>query len=275
MGFSLILKASALRVFYERLVRCSCSEQAFNIPTSVQRYFVNPYAFEYVEAIRKYVGSAQRVLVVGDGGGRDYYSLRLLDKQPVVMDVAIQSIIPDMVIADANSPFPFAPRTFDAVIMAEVIEHLPKDFQALREVRRILKDDGVLVLTVPYFHDAEPTHVRIHSPASIERLLRASGWKITDYIEKGGGLCRLIEWLPLRGLVHAWNGLLWLTKRKTGYQPLYRRVAAVDFWLGRKQNSLHRWSKLYGAFIRCSKAAEVDWSVLNRQAFNNMHIRLS
>lgn len=264
------LKAKAASA-YETLVRRSCSEQPFEIPSLTQRYFINPYAFEYVEAIRRYVGSARRVLIIGDGGGRDYYSLKLLGKQPVVMDIAAQSVIPTMVIADANAPFPFAPKTFDAVIMAEVIEHLPNDFQALREVHRILKDAGTLVLTVPYFHDAEPTHVRIHSPASIERLLKTSGWKITDCVEKGGGLCRLMEWTPLRGLVHLCNALLWVTRGKTAYRPLYLKVAAVDFWLGRKRNSLHRWSKLYGAFIRCSKADSVDWSSLNRKAFENMH----
>jgi len=262
---------AALQDRYEALVRCSCSEQPFEVPSSVQRYFINPYAFEYVQAIRRFVAGARRVLIIGDGGGRDYYSLSLLGKQPVVMDIAVQSVVPAMVLADANAPLPFAPETFDAVVMAEVIEHLPNDCQALREIHKILKDDGALVLTVPYFHDAEPTHVRIHSPASIERLLRASGWRITGYIEKGGGLCRLIEWVPFRAIIHMCNGLLWLMRGKTGYQPLYRKVAAIDFWLERKRNSLHRWWKLWSAFIRCSKGESTDWSLLNRNAFENMH----
>ena len=261
--------------WYERLVESSCSEQPFAIPASVRRQFVNPTAFQCVATIRKYASGARRVLIVGDGGGRDYYSLKLLGRQPIVMDIATQSIIPEIVIADANAPFPFAPRTFDAVIMAEVIEHLPNDFQALSEVRGILKDDGALVLTVPYFHEAEPTHIRIHSPASVERLLRASGWKITDYVERGGGLCRLMEWLPLRVLVHSFNGLFWLTKRKTAYQPLYRGVFAIDAWLGRKCQWVHRWSRSYGAFIRCCKADPVDWVAFNKRAFENMHVTSS
>jgi SAM-dependent methyltransferase len=259
--------------WYERLVECSCSEQPFPVPASVQRQFVNPSAFECVATIRKFVSGAQRVLIVGDGGGRDYYSLKLLGRKPVVMDISNQSIIPEIVIADANAPFPFAPRSFDAVVMAEVLEHLPNDFQALSEIREILRDDGALVLTVPYFHDAEPTHIRVHSPASVERLLRASGWKIIDCAERGGGLCRLIEWLPLRVLVHSFNALLWIWKRKTAYQPLYRAVWAVDRWLGRKCRWVHRWSRSYGALIQCSKAEPVDWVALNRRAFQNMHLK--
>lgn len=260
-----------LRGIYEELVAASCSEQPFPIPTSVQRYFINAYAFEYVKAIRDFVGDAGRILVIGDGGGRDYYSLKLLGKSPIVMDIGPQSIIKEMVIADANQPLPFAPGTFDAAVMAEVLEHLPKDYDALRRMREVTKDGGVLVLTMPYFHDAEPTHIRIHSPASIERLLSAAGWTIDAYIEKGGGLCRIAQWLPFRVTIHGFNALIYKLRGRTAYRALNGRIALFDFWLGRKRNSLHRWSNAYGAFIRCKKSEEVDWSALNSEAFRDMH----
>jgi SAM-dependent methyltransferase len=264
-----------LRTRYEQLVRDSCSEQPFVIPSAVQRYFNNPYAFEYVTAVRRFVGDANRVLVIGDGGGRDYFSLKLLGKTAVVMDIAPQSIIGEMVIADANQPLPFAPGTFDAVVMAEVLEHLPNDFDALRRLHEVTRDGGTLVLTIPYFHDAEPTHVRIHSPASIERILNAAGWTIDAYIEKGGGLARVAQWLPFGFAIHTFNALVYKLRGRTAYRALNSRIAAFDFWLGARRNSLHRWSKLYGAFIRCKKSEEVNWSALNCQAFRDMHRRSS
>lgn len=46
--------------------------------------------------------------------------------------------------------FPYADDTFDAVLFCEIIEHLLKDpVRALLEIRRVLKPDGVLVLTTP------------------------------------------------------------------------------------------------------------------------------
>jgi SAM-dependent methyltransferase len=263
-----------LHAYYETLVRASSSEQEFPIPSVPQRYFNDPYSFQYVSAIRRFVGDAQRVLVIGDGGGRDYYSMKLLGKQAIVMDIAPQSILPDMVIADANAPLPFGPRSFDAVVMAEVVEHLPQDYDALRRIRDIVRDDGCLVLTVPYYHDAEPTHVRIHSPASIERLLRAAGWQIDSYIEKGGGLCRVAGWFPIRMAFHGANYIAFKVRRKTFYQTLNSRIATFDFWLGRSRNSLHRWSKLHGAFIRCAKATPSNWAEMNAHAFQDMHRRV-
>jgi SAM-dependent methyltransferase len=272
----LILKARLkLQERYERLVKASYSEQAFSIPSSVQRYFNNAYGFEYVTGIRHLVGKAERVLIIGDGGGRDYYSLKLLGKRPVVMDVAAQSIIPDLVIADANAPLPFAPRSFQAVIMAEVLEHLLEDYTALRRIRDLVQDDGSLILTIPYHHDAEPTHVRIHSPYSIDRLLQAAGWETLEYIEKGGGLCQLAGWLPVRLSFHVANLIALRFWRKTFYQRMNRYIAVFDFWLGRHRNSVHRWSRLHGAFIKCRKSSPLDCRAKNINAFENFHLKLS
>ncbi|MGH2922130.1 MAG: methyltransferase domain-containing protein, partial [Gaiellaceae bacterium] len=46
--------------------------------------------------------------------------------------------------------FPFEDDSFDVVLFCEIIEHLTSDpLAALREIKRVLKSDGVLVLTTP------------------------------------------------------------------------------------------------------------------------------
>jgi SAM-dependent methyltransferase len=258
---------------YEWLVRASCSEQPFPIPGCAQRFFMNAFAFEYVQGIRRFVGGAQRILVIGDGGGRDYYSLKLLGRRPVAMDVARQSVIPDLVIADANRPLPFAAGTFDAVVMAEVVEHLPEDFGALQRIRDVLMEDGVLVLTVPYYNDSTPTHIRIHSPASVERLLQAAGWEVAGYVEKGRGLSGVAGWAPLRMTFHFANLVSAILCGRTFYLPVNSCIARFDFWLGRRRKSVLRWFGNYGAIIQCRKAQPVDWAAKNAADFENMHIR--
>jgi len=46
-----------------------------------------------------------------------------------------------------NLPFPVA--SYDFVFASNVLEHIPDDVQAIREIRRILKPGGLAVLPVP------------------------------------------------------------------------------------------------------------------------------
>ncbi len=45
----------------------------------------------------------------------------------------------------------FAARSFDAVYMGDVFEHLPNPTEYLQEIRRILKRDGNLIVKCPHF----------------------------------------------------------------------------------------------------------------------------
>ena len=54
----------------------------------------------------------------------------------------------ELVTGDAVA-LPFGDRTFDKVILSEVLEHLPDDLGALREVWRVLRPGGVVAITVP------------------------------------------------------------------------------------------------------------------------------
>lgn len=44
---------------------------------------------------------------------------------------------------------PYASDTFDAVILSEILEHVDDDVAALKEIYRVLKPGGIVVITVP------------------------------------------------------------------------------------------------------------------------------
>lgn len=51
--------------------------------------------------------------------------------------------------ADIMEKLPFKDDFFDGIVMSEVLEHLPDDIKCMKEVRRILKKGGRVVLSVP------------------------------------------------------------------------------------------------------------------------------
>jgi len=86
---------------------------------------------------------------------------------------------------------PFADATFDRVIVAEVLEHVPEDAAAIAEVRRVLKPGGTVAVTVPRwypervcwalseeYHSNPGAHVRIYRGSELRRKLREQGLRL-------------------------------------------------------------------------------------------------
>lgn len=53
---------------------------------------------------------------------------------------------------DTTVPLPFADATFTSITILDVIEHIDEQHELLTECRRLLDDDGVLIVTVPGRH---------------------------------------------------------------------------------------------------------------------------
>lgn len=103
---------------------------------------------------------------------------------------------------DISKRFPFKENTFDAIFAGEIIEHVPDAGFFLDECYRILKRNGLLVLTTPnllafsdrwrmlrgkdpkYYsaHLKEPGHVRLYTFGSIQKHLRSHNFKIDKVV---------------------------------------------------------------------------------------------
>ncbi len=59
--------------------------------------------------------------------------------------------LPDILLAQADIyALPHPDNCFDAVILSEVLEHIERDVDGLREIYRVLKPGGVVAITVPH-----------------------------------------------------------------------------------------------------------------------------
>jgi SAM-dependent methyltransferase len=79
---------------------------------------------------------------------------------------------------------PFRDGVFDGVTSGETLEHLERDADAASEIRRVLREDGVCVITVPALMSLWSTsddyygHLRRYSRDSIGALFRTAGMTV-------------------------------------------------------------------------------------------------
>lgn len=57
--------------------------------------------------------------------------------------------LPNLKVCDLNLPWPYPSEWADVILSVEVIEHLENPWHHFREVKRVLKPGGVLILTIP------------------------------------------------------------------------------------------------------------------------------
>jgi SAM-dependent methyltransferase len=78
---------------------------------------------------------------------------------------------------------PFELGRFDLAASLDVIEHLDDDLAALRELRRVVKPGGTLLVTVPAYqwlwsgHDIVNHHYRRYTRRTLQRVGEQAGWK--------------------------------------------------------------------------------------------------
>jgi len=82
---------------------------------------------------------------------------------------------------------PFGNEEFDLVLCIEVLEHIEKDDLGCREIARVLKPGGRLILSLPYRHWFPSYfrgmgHLRHYTRADVEQILLDAGLTIVDYL---------------------------------------------------------------------------------------------
>lgn len=85
-----------------------------------------------------------------------------------------------MVAADLTA-LPFEDKSFDLIVCSHVLEHIPDDGAALRELRRVLR--GTLLLQTPVNYDQSQT---FEDPAVVDPETRLSLFSQEDHVRVFG-----------------------------------------------------------------------------------------
>jgi SAM-dependent methyltransferase len=160
-----------------------------------------------VDFSRLRVAPGDRLLDLGCGGGRHAFESARRGARVVAVDTdpgelaKVAAVAAGMreagelpagasirtVVGDATR-LPFADGSFDTVIAAEVLEHIPSDQNAMNEIARILRPGGMAAVTVPAwmpericwrlsddYHNVEGGHIRIFTRRELAAKLTRSG----------------------------------------------------------------------------------------------------
>jgi len=127
-----------------------------------------------------------RIADVGCGCGRNLEELPEgfvgigIDASPVAIDFCRKRGV-DACLAMLPNDVPLEPGSFDAVIMADVLEHIDDDSGAAAAAVRLLAPGGVLIATVPALPslwtswDEIHGHKRRYTKATLEKALACDG----------------------------------------------------------------------------------------------------
>jgi SAM-dependent methyltransferase len=176
-------------------------------------------------------------------GNRNVSSYLLANAATKITDYDIASENPEVIVGPLES-MPFENATFDSVLCNAVLEHVSDAEQSIRELARVVRPNGHIVVAVPFlqpFH-ACPTDFRRYTSDGLAALGRRAGldvvcvlpvhsiaqtlgWILWEYAqEKGGRIRRSVAWAVAYTATRLWNSTdTRLVKNANTFQAVFRR----------------------------------------------------
>ncbi|MDR6843315.1 class I SAM-dependent methyltransferase [Pseudoxanthomonas sacheonensis] len=196
----------------------------------------------YQPALDKHTGG--RLLDLGCGKVPFYeaYRAHVTDNVCVDWPGSPHSSLHIDTFCDLSQPLPFDDAQFDTILSSDVIEHLPDPVLAFREMGRLLKPNGKLILNTPFLymlHEVPNDYYR-HTRYSLQRLAALANMEVLELEEIGGFgevfgdlIAKAINLIPGVGtpIAIAWQKML-IALSRTGIWQKARRASAPRFPLG-------------------------------------------
>jgi SAM-dependent methyltransferase len=113
--------------------------------------------------------------------------------------------------------FPFQDKEFDSIVTNQVFEHVFNPAEFLAEINRVLKVNGMLLLTVPFVWDEheQPYDFARYSSFGIKHVLQQHGFTIQQHLKSVN---------DIRVIAQLINGYLY---KKTQHIPTLRKLTTL------------------------------------------------
>ena len=137
-------------------------------------------------ALDRFIGNPERSLAIGVGASREAEMLSKRTRLVAVdrEEIHRRSAEVAMGVQTDAALLPFLNASFDAVFIFDVLEHIEGDDAVLEEIRRVLRPDGALLLTVPAFmflfgrQDRMSDHKRRYRRGKLMQLVSEHGLEV-------------------------------------------------------------------------------------------------
>lgn len=154
------------------------------------------------------------------------------------------------VFCDLTKRLPFNNQEFDTVLLSDVLEHIPTPQCLIREIARILRVDGKLILNVPFaynLHESPHDYFR-YTEFALRRMVEAAGLEVAILQSYGStitvvadGLAKSVCRSPLVGgalaacIQSCASIVLMLTRRINRASTYSSRFPSMYFLVARKR----------------------------------------
>jgi len=268
-----IIKFSMIDKMYNEIKVSFLGPAITIVPEKYRSNFVNlggAYEANYIiwRLLEKGGAREGKVLVAGFFGGRDYFGLLLRGYEVYGFDLVEYPEIERCETGNIEEDLPYPDEAFDAVIMGEVLEHLKYDANALKNVRRVLKMDGLLIVSVPFLHDKTECHIRVHTRLSCKRLLEACGFEVLSIVERPA-IYDIPFWMNWIHHLAGWVSLkIFKALPHKVILPLWSKI---EFNIGLIYNPLRHLSRSHGGYYLSRKlpTGTFDYLSANREEFGD------
>jgi 2-polyprenyl-3-methyl-5-hydroxy-6-metoxy-1,4-benzoquinol methylase len=176
----------------------------------IYRFTIDPASDTAAANVLRFVGLGKKVLEIGAGPGSISRPLVELGKSRLTaIEIDSKSVeilkgfCDEVIQQDLNDPsWPdrLGDSRFDAIVIADVLEHLYDPWTALRQASHLLNDDGSIVVSIPHSAHAgilgsllsgdlhyqdwgllDRTHIRFFAIKNIQDLFEEAGLKIVEF----------------------------------------------------------------------------------------------
>ncbi|MEM1227819.1 MAG: class I SAM-dependent methyltransferase [Planctomycetota bacterium] len=170
------------------------------------------------------------------GSGRSPYRALLAHRGGSVVSIDIEDRSGPLDIQGDIQCMPqVASESFDTVLCSQVLEHVPRPWDAMAELARVLRPGGRVLLTVPHLsviHEAPHDYFR-YTRYGLAALARGAGLSHPVVRPTGGLLCFLMHGVSAAwmSIVACLPGMLW-PAWAVNYLLLVRVAGVLDRMVG-------------------------------------------